>query len=455
MRPGVRLALVATLLMYATQAAAGWLVLCADQDTARSGAPPQVVLAHYLQPNEQFTVLRWSPRRVADACAQVEVDIGADQIGWVGFAPELRADTVTLQLQGVQRDGRFKVHEVIVAGAEGVPEPLPQGPPLAQTTPMPGKPAAPRAAWFWSPAAWAQNPDKLLSEARQRRLGKIYISVNIRGNGIEHAARLRTFLRRAHEQNLQVWVTLGDPHAVLDQGQRHFGQLASVLAAFNKQGNADNAIDGVQLDIEPYLLAGFWKAPGVWLSRYAQTVALVRKSASQMALDVVLPYWMSPDKPDIARTLTAVAPHIARLTVMNYRTDPHQIRQFALPFLAWGAEHGKAVTIALESAPMALEERRHFRRAASGELLRLEVGTDTVALLLTQAPPNPPPQATAYRLTHQREIDGSDISFYKRRQDLLSLLDTLESEWSGWSSFGGMAIHGLDTWGAEAPAAAR
>lgn len=441
-------------LIPACPAQAAWLALCPNQDVLRSpGSGPQP-LAHYLQPNEQYTVLRVLEQRGAETCTQVELPVGVRQVLWAGFAPQLRPDALHLQLQGVSKQGAFVPHEVIpVEGAADGPADrlVPRSPPAQGARPP--SLGVMRSAWYWASSIWLQGSDKLLDEAMKRGLTRLYISVPMRGATVDRGPRLREFLRKAHSRRIEVWAVLGDPHAVLDQGRRHFTQWVAALHDFNRQGERAAALDGLQLDIEPYLLAGYWKAPQAWMDRYEATLRSIVQAAPSLPLDVVLPFWMHPQNPAARDMLTKVAPHVARITVMNYRTDPAQIRYFASLFLEWGVESGKSIDIALESVRLPVEERRHYRQLPEGDLLRLTLGTDNVLLLLDQALAQAPQGMGLYRMTHKRDIDGSDTSFYKRRPEMLALIETLEKEWQVWPSFGGMAIHGLDTWAAEAPVA--
>lgn len=433
---------------------AAWLTLCPNQDVARPQGSGPAPLAHYIQPNEQFTVLRLSEQRGPQECNQVELPFGAQQLLWAGFAPQLRPGALHLQLQGVNKQGTFAPHEVIPVqgGAEGPPERLVPRQAAPGSTRIPAHKLQ-RSAWYWASAAWLQGSDKLLDEANARGLSRLYITVPMRGAAIDRAPRLRDFLRRAHARRLQVWAVLGDPHAVLDRGRHHFAQWAAALHEFNRQGNPALALDGLQLDIEPYLLAGYWKAPEAWMTRYEATLKAIREAAPTLPLDVVLPFWMNPGNRDAERLLAVIAPLVQRITVMNYRTEATQIRYFASLFLEWGAAHDITIDIALESVRMPVEERRHYRQLPAGDLVRLNLGSDTVLLLLAQALTEVPTGMTLYGMTHTRDIDGSDTSFYKRRPELLLLVDALEREWQVWPSFGGMAIHGLDTWAADAAAA--
>ncbi|CAK0744225.1 hypothetical protein CCP3SC1_1450009 [Gammaproteobacteria bacterium] len=72
--------------------------------------------------------------------------------------------------------------------------------------------------------------------------------------------------------------------------------------------------------------------------------------------------------------LERLSPLVNSLTVMNYRTDPWQIQEQALPFLVWGQHYEKGVCIALEIGPIAEETRLRFHRTRQGELWAVPIG---------------------------------------------------------------------------------
>jgi len=161
-----------------------------------------------------------------------------------------------------------------------------------------------------------------------------------------------------------------------------------------------------------------------------------------LAIDMVLPFWFEPLNGSGSELLATVEESIVSITVMNYRTDPEQISAFAEKFLAWGVQRHKAVYIALESLSMPVEEQRTYTQAISGELWRIDFKAASVLLLLQQA--ETLPGEMGYRFSHSRKIDGSNTSFFRHSDALMSLLPSLENQFSSWTSFAGLALHGHD-----------
>lgn len=422
-----------------SQAYANWLSLCHQQPAASSMQKNDGYLAHYLAPDESISILQLTKQSAGTLCKQVELSINVQDVLWAGFATN--TDAATLALQGVMRNEHFLVGEVIYPEPPQTPnvERVKKPPRTARTTGSPTK-----SAWFWSPGLWMDSPEKIFNVKSTVGLNRIYITVPTNNGEVSHPTELRQFIQKAHAQHLQVWAVLGDPRAVTYEGVAKFITASAAYAAFNEESIQAEKLEGLQLDIEPYLIPGYSQDPAVWLSKYAYVVNNIHYAVPDLPIDIVLPFWFDPATPVVATMLDDVADSISRITVMDYRTNPEQIRAIAAKFLDWGAHHQKTVDIALETLPMAQEERRHYQRAAgTGELWQLNLGDKSVLLLLKTPHPSDA-GVTSYHFTHSRLIDGTDISFYTKIDSLKPLINKLEADLSVWPSYSGLAIHGLD-----------
>jgi hypothetical protein len=224
--------------------------------------------------------------------------------------------------------------------------------------------------------------------------------------------------------------------------------MVRAYAAYNAGVGPDARLAGLQFDVEPYLLPEYGTGGSGridWDARYLAMARTLREAAGSLRLELVLPFWWDSK----TALLDGLAPLVDALAVMDYRTDPSQIAGFAVPFLDWGARHGKQVRIALEAGPIAPETQRRYLRAADSEaadLLHLRVeGRQVLALLREPVPATgADPAIAAFRLHATREIDGSATTFHRDKAALLRLLPALEADFSAWDgAFGGIALHEL------------
>lgn len=429
------------LLIVSSMADAGWLEFC-PYPSLPDPLPPGY-LSHILDSKQTVRLLRISTEPPHNPnCQARQLSISTDDLAWVGFASPSDSQARRLGLLGQQNQQSFKVTEIVnidvsTAKVHSKEESIPPKLTGPKTSPI----RYPRAAWFWSPSIWQQTPQRIFDAQIKFGLQRIYISLSFSEQQVSHVKQLREFLQLAHQHGLQVWAVLGDPHAVLDDQRPYFLNLAKSIEAFNSEPDP-NKLDGLQLDIEPYLLPGYHMDPGVWLKKQAETVAAVRQIAPSLALDMVIPFWLNPEQQEGSDLLTAVAANLSSLTVMNYRTDLDQIHDLTEKFLIWGDSHKKPVFIALESLPMADQELRVFAQADEGELWQIDFDSVKVLILLKQ------PQALAgekaYRLSHTRKVEGGNTSFFQKPEALQELIGKIEYHFSDSSSFAGVALHGLD-----------
>jgi hypothetical protein len=301
-------------------------------------------------------------------------------------------------------------------------------------------PAPRRAFWAWQPEAWLATPGQLLDRAERLRAGTIYVTVPVVPDSVavRDPQALSEFVALASARGIAVWAVAGDPRAVLPAERPALAQLARAYATYNSAVAPASRLSGVQFDIEPYLNPGYQLDVDGWLNAYLETIAELKRE-TPVPLEVAVPFWWADQKVRGVSLFDRLAPSVDSIAVMNYRTDPALIRRFAEPFLAWGARSGRRVRIALESGPIPDEIARHYRPAATGQLRLVPLDGRVVAVLTDGVAANPAGLAFAY--THQTAAAGRAITFRGRTPALIGLLPELESAWSAWPSFAGIALH--------------
>lgn len=317
---------------------------------------------------------------------------------------------------------------------------------LADHLPVPGS----RALWVWTPTAWQQDGGGLIAHLRASGAREVFVSVPLadescQGDGcmVAQPEQLAAFLGDAAAAGLKVWAVAGDPLAVLPEEREAWLGRARAYAQFNRGQPAGMRLAGVQYDIETYLLPGYDQAPEAWNARFLGLLADLRASADGMPLDVVVPWWFGQGGNSPPDLLAGLASRVDRLTVMDYRTDPAQVLQSALPFIEWGRRHDRPVRIAVESGPLPDLETRRYATAARGELWLVELGGQHLYLLLDAAfASDGSVRVFASRGGHL--VRATQTTFYRRPEALWRMVARLEDEFAAAAGFAGVAIHGLD-----------
>lgn len=295
----------------------------------------------------------------------------------------------------------------------------------------------PRATWVWNQAMWQQKADSVFVQAKRHNVKIVFLSIPVQDARVLQSAELSSFIRRATENNIQVWAVDGDPRMVLPSEQASAANRVVAYRNYNAEVAPDERIAGVQFDVEPYLLPGYDLAENDWNVRYVELVSALKQGAGPMPLEMVVPYWWG-DKKDL---LQSIAPHVSGIVVMDYRTREEDVLRFAMPFLHWGDEYKKTVRIALEAGPIEGETVRQYVRAERGELSFVSVGDISVALLARQ--PYAGYGNPVYRFASSSELDGSATTFHRNPAELMMMMPRLEAQFASWASFGGLALHEL------------
>ena len=427
-----------TLACYSLPANAEWLSLCQQAQSAVKG---DGYLAHIITPQENAKILHLTKERNVDAtCLSHEVPIAIENVSWSGFSPGLSDQAEKISLLGALRENTFRVSEIIIDTQENTPvKATVKAPPITQFK----KRSTTRSAWFWLPRAWLASPERIFDKQKMFKLDRIYITVPTQDNTIAHIDELKIFIKNAHKKKLQVWAVAGDPQAILDSARGNYLSMAAAYGQYNDDAMQTERLDGLQLDIEPYLIPGYQYAKPEMMEKYAEVVNMTHQAAPTLALDIVLPFWFNVDDSVMANALDDISESISSLTIMDYRTDVEQIKRFANKFLAWGERHQKSVHIALESLALKNGEIRHYQRADSGELVGINLGEMRVLLLLKE-PLSKQNEVLVYQYSHTQLVEGSNTSFYGEQNKLMQLLPQLENEFERTPSFSGMSLHGLD-----------
>ena len=311
---------------------------------------------------------------------------------------------------------------------------------LPSSGPTPG-----RATWTWQSKDWQQTPDAVLQRARRYGAKTLFITVPVADGAVLEPERLQVFVQRASAQRVSVWAVDGDPAMVLPAEHNSAAARARAYAVFNRQAPSMARLQGVQFDVEPYLLQGHAWSDAEMDDYYLALVRSLHQSLQDhvgpqqaaIQLEMVVPFWWAAR----STLLANLAPSLSGLVVMDYRTNPENIYRFAVPFLDWGETHGRNVRIALEAGPISPENRQRYEQADSGVLWPLQIGGRHFLLMLQRPLPNP--QGVSFRLASSYVLDGNATTFHHDMTGLLKQLPTLEAKFSAWPHFTGMALHEL------------
>lgn len=300
-----------------------------------------------------------------------------------------------------------------------------------------------QTTWVWHAPYWRDQADQLIGQLQHADVNRVYIDVPLNADlsGVQDAKALKQFVVKARRAGISVWVVEGDPHDLLPQGQERVLRRAQAYKAFNQQVDRRFQLAGIQYDIEPYLMSGYFVNPKQWNQAYVALLQTV-STKTGFALESVLPFWFASAQTDHQPLLEALAPVVERVTVMDYRTNVKEVVQFAQPFLAWGMKYRKPVSIALETSPLPDETFEVFRLSASGRgplwIVPME-GSGSLLVLFKEDQTHA--GDWGYRYSHSVKVMAQKLTFDGQKETLKTVLPEVKQALNPWRSFEGIALH--------------
>lgn len=297
--------------------------------------------------------------------------------------------------------------------------------------------AAVRGAWIWDTRELLRDPAgarRLLQRMADAGLGRVALQVDPRASA-EGYARL---LGVAAGLGIDVRALSGEPDDVLQA--RHPLAVLEWVARFNAS-HPETRFDGVEFDIEPYLLPGFEQRRDAVLGAYLRLLGQLHRHAARahLRLSVVVPFWFADTPWRNGSLLEPVAREVDSLSVMSYRTDAAQRQSIANNALCIGELYGKPVRLGLETLRLPAEQHAIIAIDQYPRLLRSTQGAAQLAVS--------PHELDALALRHWTD-QPQRISFYP---DTAGALSASQAPMP-YAGFGGWMINGLDTaWGHDAP----
>lgn len=301
-----------------------------------------------------------------------------------------------------------------------------------------------RSAWFWSPQRWREQQDRLLNIAVEEALDTLYITIPVSADGEVDRSAVAEFVAAASEQDIAIWPVIGDRNDVLPSSRPALLNRLRAYVNYNESVSEEARLQGIQLDVEPYLLPGFTADPEYWRNQYLVMLQDARAAiGSDLALDLVVPVWWGSSPQWGTEFLNQLTPLNVSLTVMNYRTEHERLRDESVPFLVWAQLQQTPVRMALETGSLGSEIRRAFeRRTRHGELWQFQIDSQFVLILFSQVQTGLSGQA--FEAVDDSLYSATNLTFNGQQEAMNRAADYLQQQFSDWQYFSGIALHGLE-----------
>lgn len=218
-------------------------------------------------------------------------------------------------------------------------------------------PKAPRSSWVWKydPVDNPQVRKELFSFCKRAALRTLYLylgegSVSRQSSGAQQ--RLADFLREAHQQGLEVHALQGNPLWALEAYHHLVLEWVTGFLEFNRGRPLSERMDGIHLDIEPYLMSGWETGDRERLKKeFVELLAHLRKLVDAERVDepfevgLAIPVFYNRE-PGFEEVLL---PYVDYVALMDYYDTGIDLIEHGRFHLDLANRFGKKVVVGVET----------------------------------------------------------------------------------------------------------
>jgi hypothetical protein len=224
----------------------------------------------------------------------------------------------------------------------------------------------------------------------------LFFSYPFPSEDVQYLQQLAEFLLESHERGIKIEALTGNPTWSLSSEHRHALNWIKAFLEFNQSRHEKERIDGVSLDVEPYLAAEWERDREGTARQYLELLQKCREVISnygqEFRLGVAIPAFYIDELSEFEKAILEWVDYVA---VMNYYDTAMALKDKGVPHLKLAEPLGKKVVLGVETQNL------------------VEMGQGS-------------PRNTFYE-------DGW--------QEMELLLDELKETFGAYSSFEGYAIH--------------
>lgn len=293
--------------------------------------------------------------------------------------------------------------------------------------------------WVWDYRAAITDPHAMIKACQNTGCSRLLIQIPAISEDETLWASYATLFPFAKARHIDAFALDGYPEAI---------QEPMVLAAKVKKLLALvhwDAIAGVQVDIEPYLLPDFF-ADASGPRRYLETIDHLKEAtAGRTRLSVVMPFWFTSLTIQGRPIAYSVIDRVDEVAIMSYRTEIDEIQAIADDTLRYGTLAQVPVWLAVETTPLSVERHVVLRREGRREFADAYVDDDRHRLVMEPPPRSvdTPRRLVWFRVHHRVTVRPERVTFAGRsRTEVRAMVKTIAQE-TRHRSLAGVLIHDL------------
>lgn len=205
-----------------------------------------------------------------------------------------------------------------------------------------------KATWLWDASIISNESEEILDFSGKEGVTTIFLQIQ----EAVPAEDYRRFIRSAHEANIEVHALGGEPNWAYAEQREEGEKLLSWLDDYNMASTPEERFQGIQLDVEPYVLRRWEreqeKVVEEWSGNMESWVQEARRQ--ELGISAAVPFWLDSvpgprDSDSFSRWILEQTDGVA---VMSYRDDGEKMYELSREELEQADELGKSVWIGME-----------------------------------------------------------------------------------------------------------
>lgn len=234
--------------------------------------------------------------------------------------------------------------------------------------------AAGRAVWVWEPDTFRlldseDSWNDTFSFLARRKLTAVYLYADeFRGRSImrDEPAKYRRLIAALHERGYKVYALLGSwylntPEYILPERRAFAVRMFENVLHYNAKSTPAERFDGVNIDIEPYLLDDWKEKLTLRATQYLELsekfMRLKQKAGSALAVGPAMPFWFdgidsvawNGKQQRLSDHVQDIYDYVAIMDYRNFAQGRDGIIAHAKDELEYADRTGKTVVIGVET----------------------------------------------------------------------------------------------------------
>lgn len=233
---------------------------------------------------------------------------------------------------------------------------------------------APRAAWVWEADTFRLLDDdahreEIISFLARRKLDTLYLYADeYRGRNVirDEPGKYRRLIAALHDRGYRAYALLGSwylktPEYILPERRQTAVRMFQNVIRYNANSRPAERFDGVNIDIEPYLLDDWNEKLMLRATQYLELAAefmrLKRNAGSTFAVGPAMPFWFDGieqvewrgKRQRLSDHVQDVYDYVAIMDYRNFARGRDSIVSHAKDELEYADRMGKTVVIGVET----------------------------------------------------------------------------------------------------------